>query len=104
MKDILINFLLFVITIVLIAGLALFGFIIYKTMFDEDKTAIIQANDTLVGVDVSAEYVERIEKKSIGDTITEMFVTKEPETVTYSSAKSQTNYFYNQLNLLFLDY
>ena len=87
----------FLLTVVLIAALIFVGWIVYKVMFDENKISTVKTDDTLVAVESDTEIHEKTEKKSLGETIRDIFVTESVEPVNYSPTQSQGKWFYEQL-------
>ena len=98
MKDIILRIFSFILTIALISGIIFFGWIIYEVVFDSDQSSIVRTGDSLISNGDSVEVTTEVEKKSIGDTIGEIFTKTTNEPVTYSSEESAGKYFYEQLN------
>lgn len=93
----LVSFLLFIVMIILLAGVGFFGFIIYKEMMINDSKEVSVVK---TGNENEIEIVsEKIENKNIGETISDIFSTTPTTTnVTFSEKESGGKYFYEQLD------
>ena len=98
MKDKIAGFIAFLIMVVLIIGLLFFGWILYTVIFDTNTSQTVQTSDTQTASTDGTEVINKVEKKSIAETITDIFTTPVQESITYSEEKSNGKYFYEQLN------
>ncbi len=89
----------FIISLIVIAGIVVIGWFTYNILFGSDKISTVNTEDTLIPVDTGSDYIEKTEKRSMGETIKDIFTpTTEPEVETYSTENSKGNYFYEQLS------
>lgn len=102
MKNKLLNFISFLIMLVLIAGLVFFGWILYKALFDADtdKVETAHTSSSLLSVDDGSTEVttDKTEKRSFTETIADLFTTQEEEEINYTAESSVGKYFYEQLS------
>lgn len=91
------NFILFLLTITLLAGIIFITYAIYTDSLVGDTVQSVHSSNTLVAVDDGSEVNNKKEKKSLGQAIADIFTTSTEET-TYPVEKSKGNYFYEQLN------
>ena len=92
------TFLLFLLMIVLIGGVVFFAWAIYADLFDTNVVETLHTGDSLISVDDGAQTTNKTEKKSLGETVADIFTTQEVEVETYSSQGSEGKYFYEQLD------
>lgn len=98
MKNILKNFLLFIFTLILLGIIVFLVYAIYIDLVEGETIQSVHSTDTLIAIDDGSEVTSTKEKKSIGETITDIFTSKNTEEPTYSTERSQGKYFYEQLN------
>lgn len=91
------TFILFLLTVILLGGILFFAYAIYTDLFSEDVVQSVSSENTLIAVDDGSGKTTYKEKKSIGETIADIFTTTEEEK-TYSTENSVGKYFYEQLN------
>jgi len=92
------KFLLFLLMITIIGGLAYFTWMIYTDLFDGKTVQTLQTEDPIIAIDDGSGATKKTERKSIGETISDIFTTEEPKQITYSETNSSGKYFYEQLN------
>lgn len=97
MKSKIISFFLFLLMLILMAGLIFVGWAIYNDMFIGNAIETVHTDENLVVVD-KGEHITTVQKKSIVDTITDIFTTKEEVVQDYSIEGSVGKYFYEQLS------
>ena len=97
MKNKIVTFFLFLIMIVLIAGLLFIGYAIYNDMLIGNSVQTVHTQQNMIAVD-QGEYTTREQKKSFVDTITDIFTTEDEEVQDYSEQGSLGKYFYEQLS------
>ena len=90
------TFLLFIIMISLFGGIAFVGWAIFNDMFMGSSVQTVHTDENMIAVD-KGEYVTKERKKSIVETITDIFTTEE-EAKDYSVQGSLGKYFYEQLS------
>lgn len=98
MKDKIVGFISFLIMIILLFGLLFFGWILYTVIFDTNTSQTVQTSDTQTASTDGIEVINKVEKKSIAETITDIFTSPVQEEISYSEEKSVGKYFYEQLN------
>lgn len=97
MKNKLITFFLFLIMVVLIAGLLFVGYAIFNDMFLGNAIQTVHTQQNMVAVN-KGEYTTREQKKSFIDTIKDIFIIEEEVVKDYSEQESIGKYFYEQLS------
>lgn len=97
MKNKIITFFLFLIMLALIAGLLFVGWAIYNDMFVGDVVQTLHTDENMIAID-QGEHTTRVQKKSIMDTISDIFTTEEENVKDYSAEGSVGKYFYEQLS------
>ena len=97
MKNKIITFFLFVLMLILIAGFLFVGWAIYNDLFVGNVVETLHTDENLVAVDEGI-FTTKNEKKSIIDSITDIFTQEEETVQDYSVEKSVGKYFYEQLN------
>ena len=97
MKNKIVTFFLFLLMLVLISGLLFVGWAIYNDMIVGEVVETIHTEDNLVAID-KGESTTVKQRKSIVDTITDIFTTEESVVKDYSVNSSVGNYFYEQLS------
>ena len=97
MKNKIVTFFLFLLMLALISGLLFVGWAIYNDMIVGEVVETIHTEDNLVAID-KGESTTVKQRKSIVDTITDIFTTEEPVVQDYSVNSSVGNYFYEQLS------
>ena len=97
MKNKILTFFLFILMLILLGGFLFVGWAIYNDMFNGDVVETLHTDENLVAID-KGSYVTRKERKSIVDTITDIFTKTEDTTQEYSNEGSIGKYFYEQLS------
>ena len=97
MKKIIGTFFLFLIMLILIGGLLFVGWAIYNDMFAGDVVQTIHTDENMVAID-QGEHTTRVQKKSIVETISDIFTTEKEVVQDYSAEGSAGKYFYEQLS------
>lgn len=97
MKGKITTFFLFLIMVILLGGFLFVGYAIYNDMFVGDVIQTLHADENLVAIDDGTETTT-VRKKSIGETITDIFTSNNDEEKEYSQDTSIGKYFYEQLN------
>ena len=99
MKSKIVTFFLFIIMIGLIAGFLFVGWAIYNDLFTGDVIETLHTGENLIAIDDGSGTTTITRKKSIGETIADIFTsTEEDDTQEYSSNGSIGKFFYEQLN------
>lgn len=97
MKNKIITFFLFILMLILIAGFLFVGWAIYNDLFVGNVVETLHTDENLVAVD-EGTYITKNEKKSIIDSISDIFTQEEEIIQDYSVEGSTGKYFYEQLN------
>ncbi len=97
MKSKIVTFFLFIIMIILIGGFLFVGYAIYNDMFAGDVIKKLHTDDNIVPIDVGTETTI-VRKKTIGETISEIFTSDNEDIKDYSQDASVGKFFYEQLN------
>ena len=97
MRSKIVTFFLFLIMLILIGGFLFVGYAIYNDMFIGDMVQTLHTDENLVAID-DGTGTTTIRKKSIGETIADIFTSGEEEVQDYSPNASIGKYFYEQLS------
>ena len=97
MKSKIVTFFLFLIMIILIGGFLFVGYAIYNDMFVGDVVHTLHTDENIIALDKENEKTT-VKKKSITETIADIFTINNEEVIDYSSDGSIGKYFYEQLN------
>ncbi len=97
MKNKFVTFFLFVLMLVLIAGFLFVGWAIYNDLFVGNVVETLHTDENLIAID-DGSYTTKTEKKSLLDSITDIFTSEEEIVQDYSVEGSVGKYFYEQLN------
>lgn len=93
------SFILYLLVAVLLVGLAFFVWMVYSDLFDEEAIQTVHTTEnTITYVDDGSQISTTKSKKSLGETISDIFTSKPEQEVSYSEEKSSGKYFYEQLN------
>ena len=98
MKSKIAEFLLVIVTIILLGVIVFIGFLIYANLEDDNISLMAHSSNVTVSVEDGNDVTVTKKEKSIKNILEEIFYSSDAEKISYSAQASSGKFYYEQLN------